>query len=162
VPAGNSQRLQIATIVQDDLRQLGMKVSIVSLESRAMLDRINRRDFDAALMALASGDADPNTAMNVWTTGGTLHLWNMKGRSTPWEQEIDRLMRLQMVTPAYPKRKALYDKVQQLIADNLPVICIASPHILVGAHSQLQHFQPAGLRPYTLWNADSLFFANRK
>ena len=52
--------MKMATIIQDDLSQLGMKVQVVSLEFRAMVDRLqNTFNYEAAVMGLVSGDADP-------------------------------------------------------------------------------------------------------
>jgi peptide/nickel transport system substrate-binding protein len=158
VSTSSSQRARMATIVQDDLRQLGMQVSVVSADSRGVQDRVlNRQDYEAALMALVSGDADPNSDINVWVVNGSLRMWNMNGHIADWEREIDSLMRKQMVTLDYRRRKQLYDKVQQLISENLPIICIASPHILFGASTRLQRLRPAVLRPYALWNVDELY-----
>jgi peptide/nickel transport system substrate-binding protein len=160
VSSSNAQRGKIATIVQDDLRQLGMKVSVVSLESRTMQDRVfNRLDYDAALMALDSGDVDPNSEINVWRSGGKLHLWNLSGKAqTDWEQEIDDLMKRQMTALDQRERKRLYDRVQQLTAEHLPFICLISPHVLAGASDNLGNFQPSIVRPNALWNAESLYF----
>jgi peptide/nickel transport system substrate-binding protein len=64
--AGNSQRAQIATLLQEDLKEFGIQASIVTLEFRATLDRIFRTfDDDAAVMTLASGDTNPNSGINV-------------------------------------------------------------------------------------------------
>ena len=95
VSAANAPRVKAATIVQDDLRQLGMKVSVVSLESRSMADRVfNRREYDAAIMAIDSGDLDPNSEMNVWVINGSMHIWNLSGHPKfPWEEQIDRHMK---------------------------------------------------------------------
>ena len=97
--------------------------------------------------------------MNVWLSDGSMHLWNLSGKpEDPWEEEIDRLMRLQMITLQYPKRRRLYDRVQQLVSENLPIICLSSPHVLVVATNRLGNFHPAVLRPYALWNAEFLYF----
>jgi peptide/nickel transport system substrate-binding protein len=157
VSATSSERRQIAAIVQEDLRQVGMKVSVVALDSRAVNDRIlNRGDYDSAVMALAGADTDPNSDMNVWTAHGRLRVWNRSPGATEWEREADSQMRQQMVTPDYRQRKRMFDRVQQLIAENLPIICIASPHILSAARSGVRGLQPAPMRPYALWNADVL------
>ena len=109
-------------------------------------------------MTLASGDADPNSEMSVWLSDGGLHLWNLSGKpGTPWEGEIDRLMRLQMITLEYPERRRRYDQMQELVSENLPIICLASPHVLVAATSRLVNFKPAVLRSYALWNAEVLY-----
>jgi peptide/nickel transport system substrate-binding protein len=160
VSAANAQRLKAATIVQNDLRELGMKVSLVSLESRTMADRVfNRRDYDAAVMAFDSGDIDPNAEMNVWLSSGSMHLWDLSGKpGTPWEGEIDRLMKHQMTLLDGTERKRIYDRVQQIISEHVPLIFLTSPHVLIGATAQLGNFEPSILRPSALWNAECLFF----
>jgi peptide/nickel transport system substrate-binding protein len=158
--SSNTQRMQMATLVQDDLAHLGMQVHVVPLEFRAMLNRIFESfDYEAAIMGLGGGDADPNPEMNVWLSNGSSHLWNLGEAhpATAWETEIDDLMQQQMVTLSYPRRKQLYDRVQQIIADNLPFIFLATPDVLVGAKSDVGNFHPALLDPYTLWNVDELY-----
>jgi peptide/nickel transport system substrate-binding protein len=158
--SSNAQRVKIATLIQDDLSHLGMNVHVVSLEFHAMVDRLlNSHDYEAAVMGLASGDADPTAEMNVWMSNGDTHLWhpNETKPATPWEAEIDRLMQQQLVTLDHAKRKRLYDRVQEIVAQNLPVICLVSPNILVGASDRVGNFQPAILSPYTLWNIDQLY-----
>jgi len=158
--SSNAQRMKMATLLQDDLSHLGMQVHVVPLEFRAVIDRVFQSfDYDAAIMGLGGGDADPNPEMNVWMSNGTSHLWNLgeKQPATDWEREIDQLMQQQMVTLDYAKRKCLYDRVQQLISDNLPFIFLATPNILAGADSRVGNFHPALLDPYTLWNADALY-----
>ena len=158
--SSNSQRMKMATLLQDDLAHLGMQVHIVPLEFRALIDRVFQSfNYDAAIMALGGGDADPNPEMNVWAYSGTSHLWHL-GETQPatdWERELDELMQQQMVTLDYARRKKLYDRAQQLIAENLPFIFLGTPNILAGANSRVGNFHPAVLDPYTLWNADQLY-----
>jgi peptide/nickel transport system substrate-binding protein len=158
--SSNTQRMKMATLLQDDLTHLGMQVHVVPLDFRAMLDRIFQSfDYEAAIMGLGGGDADPNPEMNVWLSSGSSHLWHL-GESQPasdWEREIDRLMEEQMITMDYHKRKQLYDRVQQLITENLPFVFLATPNILVGAKPQVGNFHPAVLDHYTLWNAEQLY-----
>jgi len=130
--AANAARVQMATIVQEDLRQLGMQVQVVPLENRALLDRVfQSHDYDAALMALGSGDVDPTSEMSVWLSSGPTHLWHLgqPQPATPWEREIDERMRRQLVTLDPQERKRLYDRVQELVAENLPLIPLISPNI---------------------------------
>ena len=150
----------MATLIQDDLSKLGMNVHVVSLEFRAMVDRLlNTYDYEASVMGLVTSDADPTPEMNVWQSSGETHLWHPEQTkpATQWEAEIDRLMQQQMITLDHRKRKQLYDRVQEIIAENLPVICLASPNILVGAKDRVGNFRPAILDPYTLWNIEQLY-----
>jgi peptide/nickel transport system substrate-binding protein len=159
--AANAQRVQMATIAQADLRELGIEAQVVPLENRGLLDRVLKtHDYDAAIMALASGDVDPNGEMNVWLSGGPTHLWGLARSSplAPWEKEIDDVMHRQLVTLDGPGRKRLYDRVQVLVAENLPMIPLVSPNVLVGAKAALGNFRPAILDPTVLWNADELYW----
>ena len=161
--SSNAQRMKMATLLQDDLSHLGMHVHIVPLDFRAIVDRVFQSfDYEAAIMALGGGDADPNPEMNVWLSNGSTHLWRMNETqpATAWEREIDQLMNQQMVTLDYHKRKKLYDRVQQIIAEQLPFIFLATPNILAGAKAEIGNFQPALLDHYTLWNADQIYLRN--
>ena len=151
----------MATIIQDDLSKLGMSVHVVSLEFRAMLDRVFQTyDYESAIMGLGGGDADPNPEMNVWISSGGTHLWHL-GETKPatdWEAKIDELMQKQMVELNYKKRKQLYDQTQEIISQNAQFIFLATPNVLVGARKELGNFKPAILEPNTLWNSEQLFF----
>lgn len=161
--ASNAARAQMATIIQDDLKKLGMAVHVVPIEFRSLLDRVlNTFDYEAAISGLISGDVDPNAEMNVWMSSGATHLWNLSQALTaPWEAEIDDLMRKQMVTLQYGPRKKLYDRVQQIVAENLPLVCLVSPNVLLGVKSNVGNLKPAILEPYALWNAEELFLERK-
>ena len=161
--ASNADRTKMATLIQDDLRQLGMKVQVVPLEFRSLIDRVTQtKEYDACLLGIASFDADANSDLNVWLSSGGQHLWNPSQAhpATAWEAEIDKLMEQQLATPSYDQRKKLYDRVQEILAENQPMIFLASPDILAGAKSSIGNFHPAVLEPYILWNVDQLFLRN--
>ena len=159
--SSSGARVKMATLLQDDLKQLGIDVQVVTLEFRAVLDRVlNTHDYEACLMGLASGDADPNADLNVWLSDGPTHLWDIgePKAATPWEAEIDKLMNQQMVTPSLAERRKLYYHVQELIAQYRPLIFLASPDVLVGAKANLGNFQPAVMDDHILWNAEDLYW----
>ena len=159
--SSNAQRGEMATLIQQDLKQIGMKVNVVPMDFRSMVDRLLQTyDYDAAIMGLGGGDADPNSEVNVWATSGTMHLWHIgeNAGATDWEKELDRLMQQQMVTVDYKQRKRMYDRAQEVIADDLPFIFLATPNVLTVAKSQLGNFRPAVLDHHTLWNAEELYW----
>ena len=160
--AGNSQRMQATTLVQEDLRQLGMQVNVVPLEQRALVDRVlGRRDYDASVMEFGGGgDADPNPQLNSLLSTGGLHLWRLgePQPATEWEAEIDELMRRQISTMDREARRGMFNRVQVLMAEQAPFVFLASPHVLTGAKRSLGGFRPAVLAPHTLWNAEELYW----
>lgn len=159
VSSSNATRVKIATLVQEDLRALGIRVTIAALESRAVLDRLMQTfDYDAALLTVAGGDVDPNVDMPVLLSSGTMHVWHPRQKSpaTPWESEIDTLMKKQLTTLVHADRKRLYDRVQRVVAENLPIIPLVSPNILVAYKEGLQNVRPGVLDQYILWNVEEL------
>lgn len=157
----NAQRTKIATIVQDDLGHLGMKVHVVPLEFQSLIARIfDSFNFEASVLGLVSGDADPNPEINVWTSSGGTHVWapNEVHPLTHWQSELDRLMQVQTTILDYSKRKQIYDRVQELVAQYDPVICLVSPNVLVGAKDSLSGVKPVAMRNHIFWNAEQLFW----
>lgn len=158
--SSNADRARMATLIQDDLKQLGMRVQVVPLEFRSLLDRVTQtKEYDACVMGIASFDADPNSDINVWLSSGGTHLWNPSQThpATSWETEIDHLIEEQMSARTFEQRKKLYDRAQEILAENQPMIFLASPDILVGAKDSVGNFHPAVLEPYVLWNVEQLY-----
>jgi peptide/nickel transport system substrate-binding protein len=138
-----------------------MRVDLVPLETRSLLDRVQRtHEYDASILSLASADADPNVDMNVWLSSGGSHLWHPEqtAPATSWEAEIDRLMRQQIVTRKYEDRKQMYDRVQEILMQYLALVPLVSPNVLAGAKKNLGNFRPALLDHYTLWNIEELYW----
>jgi hypothetical protein len=74
------------------------------------------------------------------------------------------LMRRQLTTRDVPKRKRLYDRVQELVAENLPLspIPLASPNVLVGARRGPGNIRPTVLDHHALSNVEELFWRERR
>jgi peptide/nickel transport system substrate-binding protein len=159
VNTANPQQQEIGVLVQQDLKDLGIRVTLNTLEFRSVLHRIfSSFDYEAAILTMSDNDADPNTEMNVLLSTGSGHVWSLKPqRIPPWQTEIDSLMQKQLTARAPDERKRLFDQVQQIVARNKPAIFLTSPNVLVGAKNEIENFHPAKLPDYTLWNADQLF-----
>ena len=161
--SSNADRSKMAALIQDDLKQLGMRVQVAPLEFRSLLDRVTQtKEYDACVLGIASFDADPNSDINVWLSSGGTHLWNPSQAhpATPWEAEIDRLINEQMYARTFEQRKKLYDRAQEILWDHQPMIFLASPDILTGARKVVGNFRPAVLEPYVLWNVEQLYLRN--
>ena len=163
--ASSQERSAMATMIQADLKAIGMKVQIVPLELRSMADRIlNTHQYDTAVMGLGGADPDPMFETNVWKSDGGMHVWNPgeKAPATSWEAEIDRLMDEQASELKQEKRRELYNRVQEIVAEEMPLICLTSPHVLVAVQPRVRNLRPTIFDHYTLWNSDELFVADAK
>jgi peptide/nickel transport system substrate-binding protein len=162
--AGNAERGPMATLIQEDLRRLGMDVRIAALELQAVLGRIfDSYDYDAAVLGIDGGDADPNPSMSLLLSDGDHHFWRLThgGPIAPWEAEVDRLMKAQLAERDPAARRRLYDRVQEIVAEQRPLIPLVTPDVLVGAKGDLGNLKPAVLDDHLLWNADELYWRRR-
>jgi len=118
-------------------------------------------DYEASVQGLLSGDADPTPEIGMWSSTGSTHIWahNETHPLAPWQAELDRLMQQQMTTLDYKKRKKLYDRVQEIIAQYDPIICLVSPNVLVGMKDSIEGIRPAVLNHHLLWNIEQLYWA---
>jgi peptide/nickel transport system substrate-binding protein len=157
--AGNAARLKMATLIQEDLKAIGIQVTVVALDFPALIERLmHTQDYEACLLGLENVDPDPNAMMNVWLSSSPNHQWNPseKTPATAWEAEIDRAMNLQAGSLSDAERKRAVDRVQQIVADEQPFIYLVYPNALFAVSPKLQGVQPAVLAPGLVWNVENL------
>jgi peptide/nickel transport system substrate-binding protein len=127
--AGNKYRERMATMIQQDLGGIGMKVNVVTLDFPSLIERITRNfNYEACLLGLVNTDLDPASIMNVWLSSAENHQWNpnQKTPATEWEAEIDRLMRAQASSLDDHKRKQYFDRVQEIAWEQEPFIYLVT------------------------------------
>jgi peptide/nickel transport system substrate-binding protein len=102
--------------------------------------------------------------MNLWLSSSANHVWNpnQKSPATPWEAELDRLMQAQASTIDPARRKALFDRVQEIVWQQAPILYLVNTDALEIASPTLRNLAPSVLRPQLLWNIDRLYFAQTK
>ena len=157
--SGNAAREKIAAMIQQDLSQVGIKVSVVTLDFPSLIERITRTfDYDACILGLVNTDLDPSGQMNVWLSSGENHQWNpsQKTPATAWEAEIDKLMREQATAATEKERKGKFDRVQQIVAEQQPFIYLINKDVLVAVSSNVVGAAPVVLNPAGFWNVDIL------
>ena len=157
--SGNAPRAKMAALIQQDLAALGMQVNIVTLDFPALIERLmTKSDYQAALLGLSNVETDPNTMMNTWLSSSSNHQWNPgeKSPATPWEAEIDRLMKQQAGAPTFAQRKRAVDRVQQIVADEQPFVYLVYPNALDAISPKLGGVQPAIAFPGVVWNVQTI------
>ena len=157
--AGNSARESMATMIQQDLKKIGIKVNVATLDFPTIIERITQKfNYEACLLGGVNGDLDPNSQMNIWLSSAENHQWNpnQKTPATPWEAEIDNLMRAQASSGDEHKRKQDWDRVQEIAWEQEPFIYLVNKDALVAVASSVKNAQPSALRPQTFWNVEEL------
>jgi peptide/nickel transport system substrate-binding protein len=75
--SGNAAREKMATMIQQDLAEIGISMKVVTLDFPSLIERITRTfDYDACLLGLVNTDLDPNGQLTVWLSSGENHQWN--------------------------------------------------------------------------------------
>jgi len=160
--AGNKLHERMLALIQQDLGQLGIQLNVVTLDFPSLIERISRSfDYESVLMAFTNIGLDPSDQMNVWLSSAANHQWNpnQKTPETPWETEIDRLMRAQAAAQEPGKRKAYFDQVQAIVADQAPLLFLVNPNVLSAVSPNVKNVAPATLRPQIYWNAERLYIS---
>lgn len=157
--AGNRAREKMAVLIQEDLRKIGIKLNVVPLDFHSLLERITRNfNYESCLLGFSNVDLDPNAQMNVWLSSAHQHPWNpaQERPATPWEAEIDRLMLAQASANNPEERKKHFDRVQEIVRREAPVLYLVHKNVLVGYSKKLGNVEPSILRPHVYWNVEYL------
>lgn len=157
--AGNKYRERMATMIQQDLSGIGIKLNVVTLDFPSLIERITHTfDYEACLLGLVNDELDPNAQMNLWLSSADTHQWNpsQKTPATAWEAEIDKLMRAQASTLDPKKRKQDFDRVQEIAWQQEPFIYLVNKNALSAVSPAVHNSHPVVLRPQVYWNIDQL------
>jgi peptide/nickel transport system substrate-binding protein len=152
------------TVLREQAAAVGVALDIVPLEFSAMVTRLLACDYDAIYMRPLTTDLDPAGNLDYWLSSGSAHLWNMHQDkpATDWERRIDLLMGEQSTTLELQRRREIFTEVQNILAENAPVLYFASPRLYYAHSRRMRGVVPSILRPPVLWNADSFSIAGAR
>jgi peptide/nickel transport system substrate-binding protein len=147
-----------AAVLKDDWARVGVALDVVPLEFGAMIERMQKGAFDALLFNFAATDFDPAISKDFWLSSGSAHVWHISQSSpaTEWEKRMDDLMGRMSTTMDIEARKKIFFDVQQIFAEELPILYFAAPRLYLGASSRITNLKPAVLRPQIVWALDEI------
>jgi peptide/nickel transport system substrate-binding protein len=126
---------RMAELVQPMLAKIGVKVRIQLYESATWHKKRNTGDFEMYDEGWVA-DLDPDeTIYPEWVTGKP---WNFVGYHNA---EFDKLVSEAEYEPDVPKRKALYDKADLLLAQDAPCAFIAHFKVFKALSRKVQGFK---------------------
>jgi peptide/nickel transport system substrate-binding protein len=147
-----------AAVIRDELKKIGVVVDVVLLDAGAVITAFLSAQYDAVYFNADKSDLDPGTNPDFWFSSGSAHMWNFEEKTpaTDWERRIDDLMTRQIASPDQDERKRLYDEVQKIFAEHLPMVYFVAPRIYVAHASRVANLTPAEYRPQLLWRPDTV------
>jgi len=162
--ANSKARSRMASLLQQDLKQIGIKITVATFDMPSLIERISRsQNYEVCLFGFVNAGSDPMSFLNMLLSTGPQHMWNpgQKTPATSWEAEIDKSMRAQSSTADFKKRHHAFERVQQILNDEAPVLFLSHRNALVAVASSLGNADPSVDFPRVLWNADRLVWSAR-
>ncbi len=152
-----------AAFLREAFGRVGVRMDVVATDQGAMMDRWAHNDYDAIYHWLDVTDTDPAGNRDFWLSSGSMHLWHpaQKTPATEWEAHIDALMDQQAAALDVAERQRLFADVQQTVAEHVPALSFASPHVFVATSARVIGGRAAAQRPQLLWDVDEIAVATR-
>lgn len=150
--AGNTEREAIGVMVKQDLQDLGMKVNFKPIEFNSLVNKLtNTLDWDAVIVGFTGNALEPHTGKNVWYSYGPMHLFNKRLPNEknqmiePWEAQLDNIFNEASLKLNFKERKALYDKYQEIVYKEKPIIYLYSPLRVIAIRNKFGNIYPTQL-----------------
>lgn len=159
---GNTIREKIGVFLQEDLKKLGVQLNFQRLDFNSIVEKVNANyDYEAAMLSFGGESVDPTLNMNALLSSGFSHMWfpRQTKPSTEWEARTDELMFAQLKTLDFNERKKMFDEVQLIFSQQLPMISLIAPQAYVAVSTRLGNLRPAVIAHLrATWNAEELYF----
>lgn len=155
--AENNDRVAIGNLVRQDLAKLGMRVTFAPEAFNTLVGKLTGSfQWEAIIIAL-TGTLDPHNGQNVWKSTGSLHMWWPKQEkpATDWEAEIDRLFDQAATTIDQNKRKGLYNRWQEIVAEQVPMVFFTTVLTQPAFRNTLANFSPA---PLAFFDVETIYY----
>jgi peptide/nickel transport system substrate-binding protein len=151
-------RARVVAVLQEQLRQAGIAIDVVTLDQGGLFQRFAQRNYDTIYFGVQASATDPALNAGFWLPSGEWHFWNpeQKVPATDWERRIEDLMRQQVQNPDLAERRRLLTEVQRILADEMPGIYLVAPKVTIAISARVVNPQPAPQLPQLLWSADTL------
>ncbi len=138
------ERIDAATIIKEQLREVGIDVSIDVLEWSAFIETLEKGNQEMYIMAWISDSPDPDMVVypcfhsSMAGPGGNYTFFK--------DEKCDQLIEEGRRTLDEKEREAMYVELQERIMELVPTIFIHNSEILIGARSNIENieFTPFG------------------
>ena len=157
--SSNGLRVEMATVFKENMAALGIDVELQFLDFNSIINKTSDSfSYEACMLGLGGGAPDPYAGKDILMSGGRLHQWypQQVEPATDWEARIDALMLEIGRHTDVEVRKKYFSEVQEILAEQQPLIFLVSPKDFFGYRNRWQNIDPTPLGGVT-WNKESLW-----
>jgi peptide/nickel transport system substrate-binding protein len=139
--------MNMAVLVQNQLRQVGVIMDIDRLDFPAFVDRENHHAFDAAIGSW-NVDASPGGIRQTWTSAGTKPSGSNYGsyQNPAFDAAVDSTL----TAMSLEERRARFKRAYQIIIDDAPAIWLAEPRSVLAINRRIR---TPSFRPDAWWSS---------
>jgi peptide/nickel transport system substrate-binding protein len=144
------ERINMATIIQSELKEIGINLQIKVLEWGAYLDGASKGEEDMYMLGWTSQTPDPDIAVN----GPFLSTNKGSGNNYSFFNDpvADKLILQGKTMKDSDARKQVYIQLQQEIVKQAPWVFLFNGEQVVGASKKVKGFTPSPLGYHILYN----------
>ncbi|MEG0250245.1 MAG: ABC transporter substrate-binding protein [Peptostreptococcus sp.] len=149
VPTGNSVREQTAQIIQENLKEVGIKVELNKMEFPALMEKVvGNHEFDMYMMG-NNLSVDPDLTA-YWSKDSVSDKkgemgWNISGFTTP---ELDQMLAEGAGTTDKEARKVAYKKFAEYMNEQIPWMYLFEQNVQIATNPKLEGFNPSVFRDF--------------
>ena len=136
VPSSSQARVHMAVLIQEELRRVGIRMKIESMEFNTFQSRLEARDFDAAFWSWHLG-ATPSSLRELW---GGESARKKKGinygsyENPRFDAYVDSAISARTLTAS----RQYFTTAYQIIVDDAPAIWLYEPKTVIGLHRRIR------------------------
>jgi peptide/nickel transport system substrate-binding protein len=135
VPANSTAKKNIAVLIQEELRKVGVAVDFDIMDPGAFSDRLQRRDFDGALLSWHLGTS-PASIREIWTSeAASEHGINYGSYANP---AADAYVDSAVSAMNAAQRDAYYSRAYQTMIDDAAALWLYEARLVLGIHKRIR------------------------
>jgi len=155
----------VALLFKEEVEKAGIKVNLQILDSTLVGNMFGAGNFEAGVRAFGN-QPDLELRKAIWQPGTQLYYWHysaldkdklaaIPSQMLDWEKRVYELFDLGSITTDVAKRKAIYDEVQEIYHDVVPVLFVCKGMNLWGASKTLGNVtqNKEGIVHFATWTA---------
>lgn len=154
---GNTRREAIGTIVQDQLKKVGIQVDFQAIDFNTQYDIMGSQTYDATIAGWRNGYPDDPDQTQLF--GPSSDIIGSNGSNYPSynNPELNDLMAKAKSLPGCDptERAKIYAQIQQILQNDLPYIPMFAVNGMYAARSSVKGFSPYPSQLY--WNVDTWY-----
>lgn len=144
----NPQRVDIAVLLQQKLKELNIDVKVEQMEFGSYLETLTAGDQDMYQLGWTNSTGDADNGLY------SLFHSSQKGtganKSFYGNEEVDQLLKVGREETDEAKRKEIYDQLQQILIEDAPIAFVHHQEYLNGVSNKVENFKISASGYYQL------------